>query len=49
MMMEEAGGFVRKWDKSLYRPGDERGGVICTPDETVWDEIHGLLLAKYLG
>lgn len=49
MMMEEAGGFVRKWDKSLYRPGDERGGVICTPNEAVWDEIYGLLLAKYLG
>ena len=49
MMMEEADGFVRKWDKSLYRPGDERGGVICTPNEAVWDEIYGLLLAKYLG
>jgi len=48
MMMEETGGFVRKWDKSLYRPGDERGGVICTPNEAVWDEIYGLLLAKYL-
>ena len=48
MMMEEAGGHVRKWDKSLYRPGDERGGVICTPDEGVWDEIYELLLKKYL-
>ena len=49
MMMEEAGGHVRKWDRSLYRPGNERGGVICTPDEGVWDEIYGLLLAKHLA
>jgi fructose-1,6-bisphosphatase/inositol monophosphatase family enzyme len=48
MMMEEAGGYVRKWDKSLYRPGDERGGVICTPDEATWDRIYELLLARYL-
>ena len=48
MMLEEAGGFVRKWDKSLYRPGDERGGVICTPDEGLWDTVYDLLLAKYI-
>lgn len=49
MMMEEAGGHVRKWDKSLYRPGDERGGVICAPNEKTWDEIYGLLLNKYIN
>lgn len=49
MMMEEAGGYVRKWDKSLYRPGDERGGVICTPDETTWNKIYNLLLKQYIA
>lgn len=49
MMMEESGGFVRKWDQSLYRPGDERGGVICAPTEEKWQEIYGLLLKKHLA
>ncbi len=48
MMIEEAGGHVRKWDKSLYKPGDEYGGVICTPNKEVWDNIHDLLLKQYL-
>ena len=48
MMMQEAGGYVRKWDRSIYKPGDERGGVICTPEETVWNQIHDLLLKSYL-
>lgn len=47
MMLEEAGGYVRKWDESLYRPGDERGGVICTPSQDVWDEIYGHLLSDF--
>ena len=47
-MMEEAGGFVRKWDKSKYQPGDERGGVIVTQDEATWTRIHNLLLKGYL-
>lgn len=48
MMMEESGGYVRKWDRSLYRPGDERGGIICTPNEVTWDKIYDLLLKQYL-
>ncbi len=49
MMLTEAGGFVRQWDKSTYGPGDERGGLICTPNEEVWDEIYRLLLKDYLA
>ncbi len=47
-MMEESGGYARKWDRSPYAPGDERGGLICAPDEDVWNKIHNLLLRKYL-
>ncbi len=47
MMLEEAGGYVRKWDNSLYRPGDTRGGVINAPSEQIWHEIYGHLLRKY--
>ncbi|HPD83255.1 MAG TPA: inositol monophosphatase [Alphaproteobacteria bacterium] len=48
MMMREAGGYVRKWDGSEYRAGDQRGGIICTPNENVWSEIYGRLLADYI-
>lgn len=47
-MMEEAGGYVRKWDGSRYKPGDARGGVIVTQDSATWTQIHDLLLKKYL-
>jgi fructose-1,6-bisphosphatase/inositol monophosphatase family enzyme len=49
MMLREAGGYVRKWDKSEYRAEDQQGGVICAPDEGTWNKIHGLLLEKYLS
>ena len=48
MMMGEAGGYVRKWDGSEYKPGDERGGVICTQNQEIWTKIHELLLKRYL-
>ena len=48
MMMAESGGYVRKWDRSHYGPGDERGGVIVAPDKNIWETIHGLLLEPYL-
>ena len=48
MMMREAGGYVCKWDKSAYGPGDEIGGLICAEDEETWDRIFDLLLKQYL-
>lgn len=48
MMLEEVGGYVRKWDGSAYKAGDERGGVICTDTEKTWQQIYDLLLKKYL-
>lgn len=47
-MAVEAGGYVRKWDKSPYTPADQRGGLLCAPNEEVWDVIHGHLLKRYL-
>jgi len=47
MMLEEAGGYVRKWDESNYRPGDERGGLINTPSEEIWNEIYKHLLRDF--
>ncbi len=47
MMLEEAGGYVRKWDESLYRPGDERGGLINAPSKEIWKEIYNHLLRDF--
>lgn len=49
MMMSEAGGYLKKWDGSAYGPGDERGGLIVTPDSGVWSQIYDLLLEPYLN
>ena len=46
MMLEQAGGYVRKWDRSPYQVGDERGGLINAPSQKVWDEIYEHLLSK---
>lgn len=48
MMMREAGGYVAKWNRSDYAAKDLRGGLICTPNEQVWDQIHGHLLKEYV-
>ena len=47
MMMRESGGTVKKWDKSDYTAADQRGGIICAPDENTWQRIHDLLLKGY--
>ena len=49
LMMSEAGGFIRKWDKSKYGPGDEgHCGVLVTPDEALWNEIYSDLVADFI-
>ena len=48
MMMEEAGGFVRKWDRSSYGAGDEKGGLITAANQETWEEIYNHTLAKYI-
>ena len=49
MMFQEAGSYSRKWDGSLYKPGDEIGGLINTPSEEVWIEIYDSLLKDQLN
>lgn len=48
LMMREAGGFIKKWDGSDYQAKDLRGGLLCAPDQDVWNEIHELLLEKFI-
>lgn len=48
LIMSEAGGTVKKWDGSEYQAKDQRGGLIITPNQEVWDEIHGHLLKPFI-
>lgn len=48
LMMREAGGVVKKWDGSDYSAKDLRGGIICAPNEAVWNEIYELLLEGFI-
>jgi fructose-1,6-bisphosphatase/inositol monophosphatase family enzyme len=48
MMLRETGGYVRKWDGSDYKAKDQRGGIICAPDNDVWDEIYNHLIKDYI-
>lgn len=40
LMMDEAGGATLKWDKNIYRPGDDWGGLINTTTPGLWPLIH---------
>ncbi len=47
-MVEEAGGYVRKWDGTPYRPGDTKGGVIAAASARLWQEIRDLIPHQFL-
>lgn len=43
LLLEEAGGYVRKWDGSPYRPTDVNGGLLTAPDAESWRELRQLI------
>ncbi|WP_427023371.1 inositol monophosphatase family protein [Aureimonas ureilytica] len=43
LLMEEAGGYVRKWDGGLYRPSDIEGGLLTAPDAESWQALRRLI------
>lgn len=44
LILTEAGGFIRKWDKSTYTPQDQKGGLLAASDEALWEGVRSLLL-----
>ncbi len=48
LMMEEAGGYLRQWNASNYTAKDAKGGILVTPDQRLWDEIHGKILKQFM-
>ncbi len=43
LLHQEAGGFSAQFDGSPYRPGQVRGGLVCTPDEASYAALIELL------
>ena len=40
LIAEEAGGYIRKFDGSLYRPSDLAGGLLITTDPDSWHSLR---------
>jgi fructose-1,6-bisphosphatase/inositol monophosphatase family enzyme len=40
LLVEEAGGYVRRFDRSRYRPEHLAGGLLITPDEESWETLR---------
>lgn len=43
LLLEEAGGYVRKWDGGVYRPSDVDGGLLTAPDGESWQALRRLI------
>lgn len=48
LMVQEAGGVVRKWDKTDYMPEDKGGGLIVASHRDLWDAVYSRLLLPAL-
>lgn len=48
LMVQEAGGVVRKWDGSPYTPVDEEGGLIVASNQNLWNETYRLFIGPAL-
>lgn len=48
LLVEEAGGYVRKWGGSAYDPHDRTGGIISASNQEIWQEVRDLIPQKSL-
>lgn len=46
LLVEEAGGFIAKWDKQRYTPQDEGMGLMVTTDRDTWEEAYHALFSE---
>lgn len=49
LLLEEAGGCVRRWDGSPYRLDDGKTGLLLACDAATWDLAHATLFAEPTG
>lgn len=48
LMVQEAGGIAAKWDRTLYVPTDNRGGLLIASNQGLWDESRAKFLQPAL-
>lgn len=48
LLVEEAGGFVKKWDREDYTPQDPAIGLISAASKDHWEIVHKHFLSKLL-
>lgn len=44
LMVEEAGGYLTKWDGTPYTPQTKTGGIVAVTEKDNWQPLHDLLL-----
>ena len=49
LLLEEAGGCVRRWDGAAYRLDDGKTGLLLACDAATWDLAHATLFAEQTG
>lgn len=48
LFLQEAGGYVRRLDASLYRASDHaRSGLLVARNEEIWARVNSILLTKF--
>lgn len=45
LLVEEAGGYIAKWDKQPYTPKDTYAGLIVTTDDANWDKLYDIFFS----
>jgi fructose-1,6-bisphosphatase/inositol monophosphatase family enzyme len=48
LMVEEAGGVVRRWDGDPYIPGDMKSGLLVAASEPLWQELHETFISPVI-
>lgn len=46
LLVEEAGGFARRFDGDRYDPTDDRQGLLVAANEAIWATVHETLIAS---
>jgi len=49
LMVQEAGGYVARFDGTPYTPTQQEGGLVSAPDKTSWQELHDIMLGDSLA
>lgn len=49
LMVEEAGGYLTKWDGSDYTPQTRMGGILVVTDKNNWQPLYDAFLKKLIA